>query len=37
MKRMKELGRWEEVKQSLRESMICIFRERLRKDFQGLN
>lgn len=31
-----EVGSYEEVKQSLRESMICIFRERLRKDLGPL-
>eukprot|EP00913_Durusdinium_trenchii_P030617 g28674.t1 len=34
LKQLKEVGSYEEVKQSLRESIICIFRERLRKDGQ---
>ena len=32
VKQMKEVGSYDEVKQSLRESIISIFRERLRKD-----
>eukprot|EP00435_Cladocopium_sp_Y103_P053579 s274_g17.t1 len=32
VKRMKEVGSYDEVKQNLRESIISIFRERLRKD-----
>ncbi|CAJ1446567.1 unnamed protein product [Effrenium voratum] len=32
VEQLKEVGSYEDVKQSLRESIICIFRERLRKE-----